>query len=128
MPTLRRLLVSTDEETDWRNLRGHLWLQESHYPLSDHFNSSRISSRISSEMPSNIPALGKHESHGSSNAFGILVFFYILSFASQFLLKKTRIAASVSVTSIIHIFLFVATKSTPLALPFASRVEIFVFF
>ena len=124
MPTLRRRLISTDEETDWRNLRGHLWLQESHYPLSDRFNSSRIYF----EMPSNSPALGKHESHGSSNTFSILVFFYILCFASQFFLEKIRIAASVSITSIIIIFLFVATESAPLALPFASRVEIFVFF
>lgn len=34
MPTLQRHF---DGESYWQNLRGHLWLQESHYPLSDRF-------------------------------------------------------------------------------------------
>lgn len=83
---------------------------------------------ISSEGSSNSPAIRKYESDRSSNAPGILVFIYILCFASQLFLDKIRIASCVSVMSLFIIFHLVATKSTPLTLTFAARVEIFVFF
>lgn len=123
IPTLRRHLVSADGSLSWRNLR-EIGGSRSHIILYQTILIRRNLFRKTIQRSCTIVRI--HESHGQSNAFGILVLINILCFASQFFLYKIRIASAVVNISIMIIF-FIAASSTPLALTFASGIEILVF-